>query len=148
MEDCLWVRNDLVFLWQVRSNRRQAAHIKVYHRGSRYLNVEEERHFNFFDGTYHVWKIVNCFCWGQLNLVPKHDVIIVFVNDVVWADLRLSWCLFEHFWHNQSEFILFARLVWHELPLDVGILWHSSLSQIVNSRLESQKHNIYKVWKL
>ena len=89
-----------------------------------------------------MWKIIDCLRWRQLNLVAKHNVIIVFVNDAVWADLRLSWCLLEHFGHNQSELVLLAWLVWHDLPLDVGILWHSLLSQVVNPRLEPQKDNV------
>jgi len=75
-------------------------------------------------------------------------MIIVFVNDAIWTDLRLSWYLFEHLGHNQSEFIIFTRLVWHELPLNTIVFWHSFFNQVVNSGLESQQNNVYEVWKL
>lgn len=58
---------------------------------------------------------------GELNLILQDDVVITLVNDLVLADLRLTWYVVRHWWKRaRNKLIVFTWLSWHKISFRQG----------------------------
>ena len=56
----------------------------------------------------------------EFNLILEDNVVITLVNDLVLANLRLTWYVFKNRRHLNTKLIVFTWLVWHEICFCLG----------------------------